>query len=55
MKTKGKGSMTQTQPLETALSSRAEDSKNFKKLLMDQVRAGGGTQAMEPNNCFRQW
>jgi transposase-like protein len=53
MKTKGKGSMTQTQPLETALSSRAEDSKNFKKLLMDQVRAGGGTQAMDTKQLFQ--
>ena len=53
MKTKGKGSMTQTQPLETALSSRTEDSKNFKKLLMDQVRAGGGTQAMDTKQLFQ--
>lgn len=45
--------MTQTAPLEAALSSRAEDSKNFKKLLMDQVRAGGGTQAIDTKQLFQ--
>jgi putative transposase len=39
--------------LETALSCRAEDSKNFKKLLMDQVRAVGGTQAMDTKQLFQ--
>ena len=47
--------MTQTQPLETALSARTEDSKNFKKFLMDQVRAGAAPRPWIPNNCFRQW
>jgi transposase-like protein len=45
--------MTQTEPLEAALSSRAEDPKNFKKLLMDQVRAGGGTQAIDTKQLFQ--
>ena len=55
MKKKGKGSMIPTEPLNAALSSRAEDSKNFKKLLMDQVRAGGGTQAMDTKRFFKRW
>ena len=45
--------MTPTEPLNAALSSRSEDSKNFKKLLMDQVRAGGGTQAMDTKHLFQ--
>ena len=45
--------MTQTNPLEMALAARTEDSKNFKKLLMDQVRAGGGTQAMDTKQLFQ--
>jgi transposase-like protein len=45
--------MIQTHPLETALAARTEDSKNFKKLLMDQVRAGGGTQAMDTKQLFQ--
>ena len=45
--------MTPTEPLNAALSSRSEDSKNFKKLLMDQVRAGGGTQAMDTKQLFQ--
>ena len=53
MKKKGKGSMIPTEPLNAALSSRSEDSKNFKKLLMDQVRAGGGTQAMDTKQLFQ--
>ena len=43
--------MTQLDPLTAALAARTEDSKNFKKLLMDQVHAGGGTQAM----AAKQW
>jgi hypothetical protein len=53
MKKKGIGSMTSTEPLKAALSSRLEDSKNFKKLLMDQVRAGGGTQAIDTKQLFQ--
>jgi putative transposase len=45
--------MTPTEPLNAALSSRSEDAKNFKKLLMDQVRAGGGTQAMDTKQLFQ--
>lgn len=45
--------MTPTEPLNAALSSRSEDSKKFKKLLMDQVRAGGGTQAMDTKQLFQ--
>ena len=45
--------MTQTEPLDAALSSRTEDSKNFKKLLMDQVRAGGGTKAIDTKQLFQ--
>jgi putative transposase len=52
-KKKGTSSMTPTEPLNTALSSRSEESKNFKKLLMDQVRAGGGTQAMDTKQLFQ--
>ena len=54
MKKKGISSMTPTKPLNADLSSRSsEDSKNFKKLLMDQVRAGGGTQAMDTKQLFQ--
>src|SRR3954462_354050 len=53
MRRKGTSSMTSTEPLNVALSSRSEDSKNFKKLLMDQVRAGGGTQAMDTKQLFQ--
>jgi putative transposase len=52
-KKKGTSSMTPTEPLNAALSSRSEESKNFKKLLMDQVRAGGGTQAMDTKQLFQ--
>src|SRR6185437_5821806 len=52
-KTVRKSSMTQTNPLGTALAARNEDSKDFKKLLMDQVRAGGGTQAMDTKQLFQ--
>jgi len=45
--------MTQTNPLGTAFAARSEDSKDFKKLLMDQVRAGGGTQAMDTKQLFQ--
>jgi transposase-like protein len=53
MKKKRKSSMTQTNPLETALAARTEDSKDFKKLLMDQVRASGGTQAVDTKQLFQ--
>lgn len=42
--------MTQTESLEAAIASRTEDPKNFKKLLVDQVRAVGGTNSI--NTCL---
>ena len=45
--------MSSTEPLNVALSSGSEDSKNFKKLLMDQVRAGGGTRTMNTKQLFQ--
>jgi transposase-like protein len=45
--------MTQTNPLDTALAARSEGSKDFKKLLMDQARAGGGTQAIDTKQLFQ--
>jgi transposase-like protein len=45
--------MTQTDPLTTALAASAEDSKNFKKMLMDQVRAGGGTRTIDTKELFQ--
>lgn len=45
--------MTQTNPLGTVLTAGREDSKDFKKLLMDQVRAAGGTQARDTKQLFQ--
>ena len=45
--------MTQTDSLAAALAARTQDSKEFKKLLMDQVRAGGGTQAIDTKQLFQ--
>jgi transposase-like protein len=45
--------MSQTEPLEAAVSSRVEDAKNFKKVLMDQVRAGGGTKTIDTKRLFQ--
>jgi putative transposase len=46
--------MTQTQPLHAAISPVVEgEAKNFKQLLMDQVRASGGTQAMDTKQLFQ--
>src|SRR4051795_2612321 len=53
MRKKGTSSMTSTEPLNVALSSGSEDSKNFKKLLMDQVRAGGGTRTMDTKQLLQ--
>src|SRR5437763_11830883 len=51
---KGNSSMTQTQPLNAGVSPDASgDAKNFKKLLMDQVRAGGGTKAIDTKQLFQ--
>jgi putative transposase len=47
--------MTQAaQPLETALAASSENATDFKKLLMDQVRAGGGTQAIDTKQLFQK-
>lgn len=47
--------MTQTAlPLETALAASSENATDFKKLLMDQVRAGGGTQAIDTKQLFQK-
>jgi putative transposase len=47
--------MTQTaQPLETALAASSENATDFKKLLMDQVRSGGGTQAIDTKQLFQK-
>jgi putative transposase len=54
-KQKGNSSMTQTaQPLETALAASSENATDFKRLLMDQVRAGGGTQAIDTKQLFQK-
>ena len=46
--------MTQTQPLKAGVSpDPSEDSKNFKQQLMDRVRAGGGTQAVDTKQFFQ--
>ena len=46
--------MTQTaQPLEAALAASSENTTDFKKLLMDQVRAGG-TQAIDTKQLFQK-
>jgi putative transposase len=46
--------MTQSQPLEGAASSgSSHDSESFKKRLMDQVRAGGGTKAIDTKQLFQ--
>jgi putative transposase len=52
-KNRRRSSLTHTDPLAAALVARTEDSKNFKKLLMDQVRAGGGTQAVDTKQLFQ--
>jgi putative transposase len=44
---------TTTRPLEAALASSAEDGKNFKKVLMDQLRAGGGTKNTDTKQLFQ--
>jgi putative transposase len=45
--------MQQTGPLEAAVSSSAEDVRNFKKVLMDQVRASGGTKTIDTKQLFQ--
>jgi hypothetical protein len=53
---KGKRSMTQPQASDTGLiPDPTLDSKAFKKVLMDRLRARGGTESVDTNNCFRAW
>ena len=47
--------MTQSrQPIEAALAASSENPTDFKKLLMDQVRVGGGTQAIDTKQLFQK-
>jgi putative transposase len=51
---KGNSSMTQNQPLNAAITGDASgEVNNFKKLLMDQVRAGGGTKSIDTKQLFQ--
>ena len=45
--------MPQNDPLQAAISSHSEDPTNFKKSLMDQLRARGGTQAIDTKQLFQ--
>jgi putative transposase len=46
--------MTQAEPLEAAPTAGSEPAADFKKSLMDQVRAAGGTQAIDPKQLFQK-
>jgi transposase-like protein len=50
---KGKLPMTEPQTPVPAGAETAHDSKTFKKLLMDQVRSRGGTQAIDTKQLFQ--
>jgi putative transposase len=51
---KGISSMTQPEPSNAVFSpGSAEDTKDFKQLLMNQVRAGGGTKAIDTKQLFQ--
>ena len=45
--------MTESQTSVPAVAETAHDSKTFKKLLMDQVRSRGGTQAIDTKQLFQ--
>jgi transposase-like protein len=45
---------TTTQPLAEALAASGEDGKNFKKMLMDHLRAGGGTKNTNTKQLFQR-
>jgi hypothetical protein len=52
---KGISSMTQPEPSNAVFSpGSAEDTKDFKQLLMNQVRAGGGTKAIDTKGTVRK-
>jgi transposase-like protein len=46
--------MTQREPLEAAFAASTENTTDFKKLLMDQVRAGGDTRAIDTKQLFQK-
>jgi putative transposase len=46
--------MTQAEPQEAAPTAGSEPAADFKKSLMDQVRAAGGTQAIDPKQLFQK-
>jgi len=46
--------MTQTEPQETAHAVTSEPAADFKKSLMDQVRAAGGTGAIDAKQLFQK-
>lgn len=46
--------MTQSEPQEAAQAASSEPGTDFKKSLMDQVRAAGGTQAIDTKQLFRK-
>jgi putative transposase len=46
--------MTQTEPQEAAPAAGSEPAADFKKSLMDQVRAAGGTQAIDTKQLFQK-
>jgi putative transposase len=46
--------MTQTEPQEAVQAASSEPAADFKKSLMDQVRAGGGRQAIDTKQLFQK-
>lgn len=46
--------MTQTEPQDAAPTAGSEPAADFKKSLMDQVRAAGGTQALDTKQLFQK-
>lgn len=46
--------MTPTEPQESALVVGSEPAADFKKSLMDRVRAAGGTQAIDTKQLFQK-
>ena len=46
--------MTQIEPQEAAPAAGPEPAADFKKSLMDQVRAAGGTQAIDTKQLFQK-
>jgi hypothetical protein len=46
--------MTQAELHETVPAASSEPAADFKKSLMDQVRAAGGTQAIDTKQLFQK-